>query len=199
MKQIKILTVLIVLFFVGVTSRDIYAGFLDGWNEQSTVTSQDMTVSLGVRTVDVRMCDSVYNASLQRMVQTAPDSLRVGVDMSDRDLIFSFAELPVAIFCIYALFCMVNLIMRVLRGKVFVSENVRAMRYFIYSMMVFGALKELQLYMYHVLAVSQIQPDGFVVQTYFLQYSWGLMLLLALFTEIFAVGVKIKEEQDLTV
>ena len=86
MKQIKILTVLIVLFFVGVTSRDIYAGFLDGWNEQSTVTSQDMTVSLGVRTVDVRMCDSVYNASLQCMVQTAPDSLRVGVDMSDWDL-----------------------------------------------------------------------------------------------------------------
>lgn len=199
MKRIKILTTLVILSFVCIAARDIYTGFLDGWNEQPGVTSQDRTVSLAVRTVDEQMCDSVYNASLGRMVQAAPDSLRVGVDMSDWDLIFSFAELPVAIFCIYAFFCMVNLIMRVLRGKVFVPENVRAMRYFIYSLMVFEVLKELQLYMYYVLAVSQIKPESFVVKAYFLESPWGLMLLMALFTEIFAVGVKIKEEQDLTV
>ena len=199
MKQIKLLTILIVLFFVGVASRDLYAGFSDAWNEQPTVPSGDLTVSLNVRTVDEQMCDSVYNASLGRMVRTIPDSLRVGVDPSDLDLIFGFAQFPVAICCIYAFFCMVNLIMRVLRGRVFVPENVRAMRLFIYSMIVFEVLKEVQLYMSYALAVSQIRPEAFVVKPYFLQASWGLMLLLALFTEIFAAGVKIKEEQDLTV
>lgn len=199
MKQIKLLTILIVLFFVGVASRDLYAGFSDAWNEQPTVPSGDLTVSLNVRTVNEQMCDSVYNASLGRMVRTIPDSLRVGVDMSDLDLIFGFAQFPVAICCIYAFFCMVNLIMRVLRGRVFVPENVRAMRLFIYSMIVFEVLKEVQLYMSYALAVSQIRPETFVVKPYFLQASWGLMLLLALFTEIFAAGVKIKEEQDLTV
>lgn len=199
MKQIKLLTILIVLFFVGVASRDLYAGFSDAWNERPTVPAGDLTVSLDVRTVDEQMCDSVYNASLGRMVRTIPDSLRVGVDMSDLDLIFGFAQFPVAICCIYAFFCMVNLIMRVLRGKVFVPENVRAMRLFIYSMIVFEVLKEVQLYMSYALAVSQIRPEAFVVKPYFLQASWGLMLLLALFTEIFAAGVKIKEEQDLTV
>ena len=199
MKQIKLLTILIVLFFVGVASRDLYAGFSDAWNERPTVPAEDLTVSLDVRTVDEQMCDSVYNASLGRMVRTIPDSLRVGVDMSDLDLIFGFAQFPVAICCIYAFFCMVNLIMRVLRGRVFVPENVRAMRLFIYSMIVFEVLKEVQLYMSYAIAVSQIRPEAFVVKPYFLQASWGLMLLLALFTEIFAAGVKIKEEQDLTV
>lgn len=199
MKQIKLLTILIVLFFVGVASRDLYAGFSDAWNERPTVPAGDLTVSLDVRTVDEQMCDSVYNASLGRMVRTIPDSLRVGVDPSDWDLIFGFAQFPVAICCIYAFFCMVNLIMRVLRGRVFVPENVRAMRLFIYSMIVFEVLKEVQLYMSYAIAVSQIRPEAFVVKPYFLQASWGLMLLLALFTEIFAAGVKIKEEQDLTV
>lgn len=199
MKQIKILTILIVLFFLGVASRDIYAGFSDAWNEQPAVPGRDMTVSLPVRTLDVQICDSVYNASLGRMVQTAPNSLRVGVDVSDADLIFAFAMFPLAVFCIYAFFRMVNLIMRVLRGRVFVPENVKAMRLFICSMMAFEALNELQCYVLYTQAVSQIRPEAFAVQPYSLKYSWGLMLLLALFTEIFAVGVKIKEEQDLTV
>jgi hypothetical protein len=34
---------------------------------------------------------------------------------------------------------------------------------------------------------------------YSFKYAWFNYMLLALFTEIFAIGVKIKEEQDLTV
>ena len=51
---------------------------------------------------------------------------------------------------------------------------------------------------YHDLA-SQVQLEGYEVLPYSFKYAWFNYMLLALFTEIFAIGVKIKEEQDLTV
>ena len=46
---------------------------------------------------------------------------------------------------------------------------------------------------------SQILLDGYEVKSYSIKYPWMMFSILALFIEIFAVGVKLKEEQELTI
>ena len=62
-----------------------------------------------------------------------------------------------------------------------------------------GILLELKQYCQYCDVVSQIHLAGYEIESYWLKYPWFYFLILALFTEIFAIGVKIKEEQDLTV
>jgi len=47
--------------------------------------------------------------------------------------------------------------------------------------------------------VKQIELVGYEVSGVKTAVSWTLLVIIILFTEIFAVGVKIKEEQDLTI
>ena len=85
------------------------------------------------------------------------------------------------------------------KGEVFVHKNVRRMRIFVYALISVSLLFELQQWgIYHDLA-SQVRLEGYEVLPYSFKYAWFNYMLLALFTEIFAIGVKIKEEQDLTV
>ena len=94
---------------------------------------------------------------------------------------------------------MARLVLTATKGEVFVRKNVRRMRIFVYALISVSLLFELQQWgIYHDLA-SQVQLEGYEVLSYSFKYAWFNYMLLALFTEIFAIGVKIKEEQDLTV
>ena len=73
------------------------------------------------------------------------------------------------------------------------------MHLFVYSIILLGICMETYEYLLHKDAVSQIQFSGYELTSYALTFSWFSYLILALFTEIFAVGVKMKEEQDLTI
>lgn len=66
-------------------------------------------------------------------------------------------------------------------------------------MILIGLGMEIYEYILHQDAVSQIQFGTIELASYELRFSWFSYLLLALFTEIFAAGVKMKEEQDLTI
>ena len=89
--------------------------------------------------------------------------------------------------------------MAVTRREVFIRDNVFRMRVFIYTIILMGILLELKRYCQYCDVVSQIHLAGYEIESYWLKYPWFYFLILALFTEIFAIGVKIKEEQDLTV
>lgn len=66
-------------------------------------------------------------------------------------------------------------------------------------MLAAGVVMELQQWAIYEYMASQVVLEGYKVVGYTLEYPWFSYLLLALFTEIFAVGVKLKEEQDLTI
>lgn len=58
---------------------------------------------------------------------------------------------------------------------------------------------ELYQWMLYDYMASQVMLEGYRVASYTLEYPLFCYIMLALFTEIFAVGVKLKEEQDLTI
>ena len=86
-----------------------------------------------------------------------------------------------------------------LRGSVFTRQNVRRMRLFVYSTLLLGMLFELMCYASYLNVTTHVVIPGYEVAYGGLEYTWLPYLLLALFTEIFAIGVKLKEEQDLTI
>ena len=106
---------------------------------------------------------------------------------------------PFALFGLYGFYCMMRVVISVSRGKVFTRENANRMRIFVYALILVGLCMEVEHYIQYRDAVSQIQLSGYVTAPYTLHFSWFSYMILALFTEIFAVGVKMKEEQDLTI
>ena len=73
------------------------------------------------------------------------------------------------------------------------------MRLFVYSALLLGVLSELLVYASYLNVAAHVDIPGYEVVYSGLKYAWLPYLLLALFTEIFAIGVKLKEEQDLTI
>lgn len=108
-------------------------------------------------------------------------------------------SVPLVLFFLFGIYCVGRLIVSVLRGSIFTKRNVSRMRYFVYSLLVFGILMELHQWILYQSVAPQITLEGYEVASYSLTGAWFGYIMLALFTEIFAVGVKLKEEQDLTI
>ena len=107
--------------------------------------------------------------------------------------------MPFALLCFYGFYCVVRVILSVSRGEVFTQENVRRMRFFAYPVMAAAFVLELYQWMLYDYMASQVMLEGYRVANYTLEYPLFCYLMLVLFTEIFAAGVKLKEEQDLTI
>ena len=78
--------------------------------------------------------------------------------------------------------------------------NVHRMRWFSYS---YIAIQLYQITLYWIgeqAALTQISLPGYeLVGDTLIETDWISMIVIILFTEIFAMGTKIKEEQDLTI
>lgn len=196
MKAIKLLALLTVLLWLGDTiwsSWDVVAGYNDA------MVSRDPIVHLSVRPTDVQSCDSIYNKVMERKVECTTTSVRVGVKPSSVHYAWMVTTLVLSLFFFYGCWCIFRLIMQVLSGNVFTRKNIRWMRIFVYSTLLLYLMIEVNRYADYCLAASQVELEGFAVMPYSPKYIRPSYLLLALFTEIFAVGVKMKEEQDLTI
>lgn len=196
MKMIKLLALLVVLFWLGDTFLSWW-DFAAGYND--AMVSRDPIAHLSVRPTDVQGCDSVFNKVMERKVECTATSVRVGVKPSPVHYVWTVVTLLVCLFFLYGCWCIFRLIMRVLGGEVFTRGNIRRMRFFVYSTLLLYLMMEVNLYMDYHLAASQVELTDFAVLPYSPKYIRPSYLLLALFTEIFAVGVKMKEEQDLTI
>ena len=78
----------------------------------------------------------------------------------------------------------------------FTSDNVARLRFFTYSFAALYGLMTLHDWLNHLEAVKQVALLGYEVVA---SHDTDFTSLIILFTEIFAAGVKIKEEQDLTI
>ena len=85
------------------------------------------------------------------------------------------------------------------RGEILIRKNIRRLRFFIYPIMAFSALFELQSYILYRAAMNELVSSDYAFDEFHLKYSWTFMLVIALLTEIFAQAVRIKEENDLTI
>ena len=198
MKAIKILAVLALVLFVVAEVGDGIRGFRDGWNEADLKMHAPFTLKLEAE--NALVLDTLKNQVDGKLLPYVMD--RAEVDGLKYPAWFGWGWLlimPFTLLCFYGFYCVVRVILSVSHGEVFTQENVRRMRFFAYSVMAAAFVLELYQWMLYDYMASQVMLEGYRVASYTLEYPLFCYIMLALFTEIFAVGVKLKEEQDLTI
>lgn len=200
MKRIRILAVLVIIVFIGDMLTDGVSGFTEGWNEARDSREFKLsTIEVSMNPDKSLVADSLFNSAIVQNVPYRIERLETEIEESFGSTLFMTLMFPFALFGIYGFYCMVRVVISVSRGKVFIRENANRMRIFVYALILAGICMEIGHYIQYRDALSQIQLSGYEVAPYKLYFSWFSYIILALFTEIFAVGVKMKEEQDLTI
>lgn len=205
MKRIRILAVLVVLVFLFAELGDAMRGFMDGWNEAGDSTSfANYSVSLSLKADDGVKPDSVFCPQLNTYAPYLNEAVcvnpeKAGIESSGWHIVLSILTIPLALFAIYGFYCLFRMVFWVTRGEVFTRKNVFMMRCFVYSLILAGACMEVSAWLHYAEVASQVQFVGYEVLPYTLKIGWTANIVLALLTEIFAIGVKLKEEQDLTI
>ena len=201
MRKIKLLALLVIVAFVVQDLVDMFSGFTDGMQAAGDSTEYNAHFDLAVRPTDTLVPDSLQGVT--NGVKAPYWATRIEgygrIQQSVPQVVLNIAAFPLALFVFYGIYCLIRLVISVLRGSVFTRQNVRRMRTFVYSTLLLGVLFELMTYASYLNVTAHVAIPGYEVAYGGLKYTWLPYLLLALFTEIFAIGVKLKEEQDLTI
>ena len=204
MKTVRILGIIVILALIGGVLKDAIPGFIDGWNDaeadsQLVLPADFNSVSLSVEGYKDGVPDSLFNRAMQANVPCEFNGVNTYVKYNSWVHAMGFVILPVILLVFYGVYCLIRLLVSVSRGEILIRKNIRRLRFFIYPIMAFSALYELQNYILYRIATSELVSSGYVFDEFHLKYSWTFMLVIALLTEIFAQAVRIKEENDLTI
>ena len=201
MKKIKLLALLVIVAFVVQDLVDMTRGFTDGMQAAGISTEYSAHFDLAVQPTPALVPDSLQGVT--NGVKGPYWTTRIEgygcIQKSVPQIALSAVVFPLALFVLYGIYCLIRLVIAVLRGSVFTRKNVLRMRLFVYSALLLGVLSELLVYASYLNVAAHVDIPGYEVVYSGLKYAWLPYLLLALFTEIFAIGVKLKEEQDLTI
>ena len=201
MRKIKLLALLVIVAFVVQDLVGMFSGFTDGLHAAGDSTEYNAHFDLAVRPTDELVPDTLQGVT--NGVKAPYWATRIEgygrIQKSVPQVVLNIVAFPLALFVLYGIYCLIRLVIAVLRGSVFTRKNVRRMRIFVYSTLLLGVLFELMSYASYLNVTAHVDIPGYEVAYGGLEYTWLPYLLLALFTEIFAIGVKLKEEQDLTI
>ena len=209
MKKFRILGILAILVIVAESIFSISAGwkdasdsFMEGFNsthqkEHSFVSYR--SVSVAVRPLETTRLDSLTNSFTKENVPYRIEKVDVPILPSVWSYIFIFFGGLSGLAIFGGIYCLIRLLIAISKRNVFSQVNVVRIRVFTYSLVIFQFLNSLFEWLDHLEVTKQIALKGYEMKDFHLSADWTLLVVMILFTEIFAVGVKIKEEQDLTV
>lgn len=206
MKAIRILAVLALIFFVVDVLGDAVTGFIRGMEMsqeqmEKGETHLSETCSLELKPAGGKPLLEIKSGNGgQGTMPCEIETVNVkNINPSVGYWIIMVVMAPLAFVSLFSLYCVARMIISVLNGSVFIKRNVWRMRIFVYSLLLIGLLMELQRWIIYNSVSPQVNIEGYEVAGYSFICPWFSYIMLALFTEIFAVGVKLKEEQDLTI
>lgn len=211
MKHISLLGILAILIIIGEfifslpdMSKEFQEGFNDGYEQNKIVMAENGTVKKIEHfhrvSVEVTPIESIPADTLQATIPYQTSQIECYIEPSTSFLIFSPAILIGLLAVLYGMYSLIRLLIRISRKDVFSRKNIWWLRWFTYSYTGFCAILGLLNLMLEQSALQQINIPGYTVDGITsLEIDWGTLAVMILLTEIFAVGVKLKEEQDLTI
>lgn len=200
MKRIRILAALVILAFLVLELGAGAKSFSEGWEEAGDGVSIPVTLQLqpAEGAVPDSVCRPVSGTSLPCRVKSLSVVLPEA-EISGWHTFFLCLSMPCGFFMLYGFYCLLRMVYAVTKGEVFSDKNVFRMRCFAYGLMLISFCMDADAWLLYRQAASLVQPAGYEVLSYSLKGEWMFYLVLALLTEIFAVGVKLKKEQELTI
>ena len=201
MKKFRILGILAILVIVG----DFAISFTAGWQEErdsflagsksaraetpALYTPEGIPVE--VRPLETTILDSLRNSKMNEVsVAIVPSTWS--------SIVFCFGAFAV-LAILAGIYCLIRVLISISKRNVFTHDNVVRMRVFTYSLLAFSILNALMEWLNYIEVVKQVSLPGYEIKGFSMSEDWVSLVVIVLFTEIFAVGVKMKEEQDLTI
>lgn len=210
MKRISLFGILTILILIGEfvcslpdMSKDIREGYHDGMKESQTVLTADGT-ALQMEapfqvTVNVTPIPTTQD-SLQVVASHQVSQMECYIQPPVSSMLIGLLLIPAVFIALYGMYCLIRLLICISRKDVFSRKNIWWLRWFTYSYTGFYAVLGVQNLILKRSALQQIAIPGYTIDSIAgLGTDWGTLAVMLLLTEIFAVGVKLKEEQDLTI
>lgn len=215
MNKFRILGVIAIIaiianFFGGLDEnwRDFKKGFEDGHNSameiyepgRHIIPHHATSVKLNVEPLPETTVDSLSNNRVDWTLPYTVTEIETYAKPSAWHILVMGLAIP-GIFLFLIGFCsLIRLLISISRREVFTSANVRRLRWFAYTSASLEILIAVDEWIVGNAAVEQISLPGYKIISY-AGYSpdWVAVIIPILFAEIFAIGAKMKEEQDLTI
>src|SRR5574344_1163118 len=132
------------------------------------------------------------NKDVSRIVRTIPFSVPMAIFNSFR-IICLFV-------CVYSIYCIIRLLISVYRNQIFNNKNVFRIRIFAYASLSYSLLNTCYEHAANAQILKTVVLTDYKIRNYaFSETDYATIAVIILLAETFAVGVKIKEEQDLTI
>ncbi len=179
-----------------------FRGGKDGLNDNSD-DSKEHYVSARIHISPVgnySYPESTDNGSSEA-VKYRKSSIVTPVEVSTASMIFSaFFILVLLVATITGINCLIRFIIDIKKGHIFTHKNIKRMRLLSLCLFLGFLFVNYNSYIGYIAAKKVLMIPGYVIDDF--QLKWGVLwvvVIFALFAEVFAIGLRLKEEQDLTI
>jgi len=217
-KRLNLLTLLLAvafgihsLSFLGENLYDFVEGFNEGYNdarERHNKGTEDRTTALSLKIYPEKqgmIVDSVYNTKTQTWIPSRISGTTVLVEESKASKLYltigRLLMLPVSVLCIVVIVCFIKVILAVNKSIIFDIVNVRRLRIMGLSFIIIFLLVFIINYYHLQLARSMIEIPDYRIGGAYIYSAFSLILGILSFIvgEIFAIGLRLKEENEFTI
>ena len=207
MKKFKILGIIAIIamaanFFLNF--EDGCSSFLEGYHEGArtykSVPDNLYRVSLEVKPLESITNDSIFNQVAGQKVHYWTSEITTYTQPSLWiTLVMIISALSMFAFII-GFYLFVRFLLEVSKRNVFCEANVWRIRFFVYSYTAIVVSMELFAWIAGGAAIAQTQIPGYqIIDHAEASPEWTPVIMMIILAECFAIGVKMKEEQDLTI
>jgi hypothetical protein len=207
MKKFKILGIIAIIamaanFFLNF--EDGWSSFLEGYHEGArtykSVPDNLYRVSLEVKPLESIANDSIFNQVAGQKVPYWTSEITTYTQPSLWiTLVMIISAISMFAFII-GFYLFVRFLLEVSKRNVFCEANVWRIRFFVYSYTAIVVSMELFAWIAGGAAIAQTQIPGYqIIDHAEASPEWTPVIMMIILAECFAIGVKMKEEQDLTI
>ena len=207
MKKFRILGIIAIIAMVAnlaINFEDGWSSFLKGYHEgarsHKTIPNNLYRVSLEVMPTEETTNDSIFNQVAERKVPYQVSEITTYTKPSVWiTLVMIMSGLSMFAF-IFGFCFFVRFLIEVSKRNVFCEANVWRIRFFVYSYTAIIVSMELFAWIAGSAALAQTHIPGFqIIDHAEASPAWLPVIMMIILAECFAIGVKMKEEQDLTI
>ena len=207
MKKFRILGIIAIIAMVAgiaINFEDGWRSFKKGYDEgnrtYNTIPDNLYRVSLEVVPIEGVSNDSIFNQVAERKVPYQVSEITTYTQPSKWITLVMIISGLSCIAFIIAFFFFIQFLVEVSKRNVFCEANVWRIRFLVYSYTAIVISMELFAWIAGSSAIAQTQIPGYqIIDHAEASPSWIPLIMMIILAECFAIGVKMKEEQDLTI
>ena len=203
--KLNILCILLLLAFAGCMYNGFFVG-VEGSKDATHIDGAKLLYYVNVVPTKGNELNDSIPSILQKGEFLKYHTAKIKIEQettADNELfsiILAILMVPCALMMVLALFYFFRLILSISKKDIFNFSNVRRLRFISITIIVMGIFEILKRYIDYDIATKSIQLSGYEIRTVLIPWNIFLVaLLLAIFAEIYAQAIKLKEEQDLTI